>query len=168
MKYSNPGETRPATPAKLTSVPRSIRLLTPAIVFAGVAMTGCASLNFAGNASYSVEPFTTSTGATICCRVTVKDGKERSSLDLHVIKTGDNYDITLSEKNVSAFAGQQIAATAGISNAKTAAEVAAAVAAVPLAPAVLATGTLGAAAAGAGATMLLTPSKSASSPEVTK
>ena len=129
-----------------------------------LALAGCASLNFAGNASYSVKPFVVAPGQAVCCEVLIQDGKERASLDLHVVKDGDKYDITLSEKQVAAFAGQQIAANAGIANAQTAAKVATAVILAPLAPAAIASGGVGAAAAGAGAATLLTPSAPAVPP----
>ena len=92
----------------------------------------------------------------------------RLCIDLHVVKDGDKYDITLSEKQVAAFAGQQIAANAGIANAQTAAKVATAVILAPLAPAAIASGGVGAAAAGAGAATLLTPSAPAVPPSGVK
>jgi len=137
----------------------SASLLLMAILSLGaLALSGCASLNFAGNASYSVEPFLIGPGNAVCCKVLIQDGKERASLDLHVVKDGDKYDITLSEKQVTAFAGQQIAANAGIANAEIAAKAATAVILAPLAPALIGSGGVGAAAAGAGAATLLTPS----------
>lgn len=86
-----------------------MKLAVIAVLFA---MAGCSSLQYAGNATYTVKPFITdaSTGTAICCEVEIKDGKERASLDLHVVKSGDNYDITLSERGTTAFAGQTIAA----------------------------------------------------------
>lgn len=133
-------------------------------------LTGCASLQFAGNASYSVKPFVVDakTGATVCCQVDIHDGKERASLDLHVIKDGEKYDITLSEKAVSAFAGQQIAAGATQGAIDAAAKVAVGIAIapflpalVPVAGAVLSSGTggaiIGGAAMGVTANKILTP-----------
>ena len=136
-----------------------------------VHLTGCASLQFAGNASYSVQPFVVDakTGATVCCQVDIKDGKERTALDLHVVKSGDNYDITLSERGVLAFQGQQIAAGATQAAIDAAAKAAAVAALAPVLPllipaagAVVSSGAAGAvvggAALGLGAEKILTPS----------
>lgn len=116
-----------------------------------IAMSGCASVQNAGNASYSIEPVSVG-GATVCCRVSISDGKERAALDLHVIKNGDSYDVTLSERDVAAFQGQGIAAGAVGATASAAAKVGTAAALAPLvpmlAPALAAPG-IGAAAVGA-------------------
>lgn len=139
---------------------KSLSLLAIAAL---VTLTGCASLNFAGNASYSVEPFTTSTGATVCCKVTIKDGKERTSLDLHVVKAGDNYDITLSEKSVLAFQGQKIAAEAQQQAVNTVAHAAIGLAVAPMLPSIIGT-TAGAAAVGVAADKALTPATPKTTP----
>lgn len=75
-------------------------------------LPGCASQDYAGNASYTVKPFVDEKGAQHCCQVDIRDGKERAALDVHVVKKGDDYDVTLSERNVAAFQGQQIVAVA--------------------------------------------------------
>lgn len=130
------------------------------IVFAAL-LSGCSSLQHAGNASYSVEPIITERGSVVCCRVAIKDGKERSSLSLHVVKQGDNYTVDLVEQGVEAFEGQQIAAGASTAAVKTVGKVAAGVALAPALPALLpaagaalATPGIGAAAVGAGAVIL--------------
>ena len=109
-----------------------MKLVIIAILFA---LAGCQSLQFAGNASYTVKPFVTDakTGAAICCEVEIRDGKERASLDLHVVKSGDNYDITLSERGISAFAGQTIAAGSTKSAISAAAKAATSAALAPVA-----------------------------------
>lgn len=119
---------------------------------------GCASLQNAGTAKYKIEPFVNNvTGETICCVVTVTNGKEISNLIAHVEKKGDNYTIDLNERGVKAFEGQAIAAGAmkeAIDDAVKA-SVAASLAPilpmlVPVAGAALASPGIGAAAVGAG------------------
>lgn len=74
-------------------------------------MSGCASLQYAGSASYSVRPFIEN-GKTICCRVDVHNGKEIGAVVVNVQKDGDNYKVFLQETGVQAFKGQQIAGSA--------------------------------------------------------
>jgi len=102
-------------------------------------LAGCASIQNAGNASYSVKPFVVDakSGASVCCEVTITDGKERASLNLHVIKTGDNYDITLAERGIQAFQGQAIAAGATQTAIDAAAKAATAAALAPILPVLL-------------------------------
>lgn len=121
-----------------------------------VSLAGCASLDHAGTASYSVKPFVTDKGEVHCCEVTVTNGKEIASLDAHIEKKGADYTIDLKERGVVAFRGQEIAAGAAHEAAKlatTAALVAggvlAAPALVPVVGAAMAAGTLPAAAVGA-------------------
>jgi uncharacterized protein YceK len=121
-------------------------------------LSGCASLQSAGNASYVVKPFVVdaNTGATVCCEVSITDGKERAALTLNVTKTGDNYTLALDEKGILAFQGQAIAAGATQTAIDAAAKAAAAAALAPIIPALapliggaLASPGLGAAAIGA-------------------
>lgn len=125
-----------------------------------VALSGCASLNFAGNASYSVKPVQVGL-AIVCCEVTIADGKERAALDVHVNKAGENYDITFSERSVTAFAGQAIAANATQEAISAAAKAAVVAILGPVLPAVIGAGgagaVIGGAATGGIATQLLTP-----------
>lgn len=129
-----------------------------AILFIVVlALTGCASLNQAGTASYSVKPFMAGDKA-VCCEVTVSNGKEIALLDATVIKRGDDYEVRLHEEGVVAFDGQRIAAGAAKTLAADAVKAAAVGGLVLVAPvlapaagAMLAAPGLGAAAAGAGA-----------------
>ena len=80
-------------------------------------LTGCASLNNAGTAKYSVEPIITDSGP-ICCRVLVENGKEYASLKAHVERKPDgSYIVDLDERTVKAFEGQ--AKTAGAVKAAT-------------------------------------------------
>jgi hypothetical protein len=116
-------------------------------------LTACPSLQYAGNASYSVKPFTDSNGQVVCCAVDVRNGKEIANLEAHVTKQGDNYTVDLKEQGVAAFAGQKIAAEAFTSAVTEATKAAVAAVLAPLlpalAPALVAPG-LGAAALGAG------------------
>ena len=123
-------------------------------------LTGCASLQNAGTARYSIRPFiiNPTTGETVCCEVIVENGKEIDYIDAHISKQGDNYTVDLKERGIKAFEGQAIAAGA-MKDAIDAAARAAATAAlapiipllVPAAGAALMTPGIGAAAVGAGA-----------------
>lgn len=122
-----------------------------------VCVSGCASLNNAGTASYSVRPFMVG-DKPICCEVQVSNGKEIALLDATVIKRGDDWEVRLHEEGVVAFEGQRIAAGAAKNLASTAVKAVAigglTVAAPilePVAGAALASPGIGAAAAGAGA-----------------
>lgn len=126
---------------------------------AALAMSGCASLEYAGTASYTVSPVVID-GKTYCCAVDVKNGKEIARLDATISKQGENYQVQLHEDGVAAFAGQQIASGAAKQAAADAGKAAAVAAIAPFAPALvpaagaaLASPGLGAAAVGAGATL---------------
>jgi hypothetical protein len=132
-----------------------------ALMLAVLALAGCASLDNAGSARYSVRPFMAGDRA-ICCEVAISNGKEIALLDATVIKRGDDYEVHLHEEGVAAFDGQRIAAGAARDAATVAAKAAAIGGAVLIAPiaapalgAVMASGTLGAAAVGAGAAVLV-------------
>lgn len=123
-----------------------------AIVFV-VLLGGCASLDHAGVARYTVRPMIVD-GAPLCCEVEVVNGKQYAMLDALIEKRGGDYTVMLSERGVEAFDGQKVAAGAAKSATGTAAKAAlagAAVVALPAAGAALAAPGLGAAAAGAGA-----------------
>ena len=128
------------------------------LVLSVVTLTGCASLQYAGNASYSVRPFIGTNGEQICCQVDVRNGKEIAFLEAHIAKSGDDFTVDLKEQGVAAFQGQAISAGATQAAIKSAAEAAAAAALAPVLPllvpaagAALATPGIGAAAVGAGA-----------------
>jgi hypothetical protein len=128
------------------------------ILLASTVLYGCASLQYAGNASYSVQPFKDDQGATICCAVNVHNGKEIANLEAHISKDGDKYTVDLKEQGVAAFQGQQIAAGATQAAIDAAAKAAVAAALAPLLPALapaagaaLASPGVGAAALGAAA-----------------
>ena len=126
----------------------------------------------AGRSSMSIKPMVidAKTGATVCCEVSVADGKQRASLTLSATKTGDNYAFSLDEKGVEAFQGQAIAAGATQAEIEAAAKAAAAAVLAPVLPALipaagaaLASPGIGAAAAGAasvfGAQQFMKPAK---------
>lgn len=124
-------------------------------------LTGCTSLQQAGTASYTIRPMLID-GRTVCCEVAVVNGKQYASLDATLVKSGDDYTVTLSERGVEAFRGQEIAAGAAKSAAGVAGKAVAIGGAVLIAPiaapaigAMLAAPGLGAAAVGAGAGVLI-------------
>lgn len=134
------------------------RMFIPLIL---LALTGCASLQHAGTASYTIKPMLIG-GRTVCCEVAIHNGKQYARLDATLTKTGDDYTVTLSERGVEAFRGQEIAAGAAKTTAALAAKAAAIGGAVLIAPiaapavgAALMSGTAGAAAVGVGAGVLL-------------
>lgn len=141
----------------------SISLVLALAVLSLTALTGCSTLQHAGNAQYSVTPFDTgektAEGKPIlrCCKVDVNNGKEIANLDLHVTKTGEDYVVDLKEQGVLAFQGQAIAAQALQSAVDAAVKAALATALAPILPqlapaagAALASPGIGAAAVGAG------------------
>lgn len=75
-------------------------------------LSGCASMQYAGTASYSVKPIVDTSGGVVCCAVEVHNGKEIANLEAHIYKQGDSYTVDLKETGVAAFAGQAIAAGA--------------------------------------------------------
>lgn len=72
-------------------------------------LAACSSLQNAGMAEYTVKPMVIDK-QTVCCEVSVKNGKEYASLKAKVVKKGDDYSVELEEQAVSAFAGQAKAA----------------------------------------------------------
>lgn len=109
-------------------------MLWAAILAVYVLVSGCASLDSAGVAVYTIKPMLVD-GKTLCCEVSVSNGKQYASLDATVVKTGDDYTVELKERGVEAFRGQQIAAGAATATAATAAKAAAGVLVAPAAAA---------------------------------
>lgn len=125
---------------------------------AALMLNACSSLQYAGNASYSVKPFTNEKGVVICCAVDVHNGKEIANLEAHVTKRGEDFTVDLKEQGVEAFKGQQISATALAATVDAAAKAAVAAALAPVLPTlatgaggILSNGGLGAAALGGAA-----------------
>lgn len=128
-----------------------------AIVALALALPGCASIDQAGTSSLSIQPVMVDNKPQ-GWQLDVRDGKQYASIDVRVIKTGEDYSLELSARGVEAFRGQEIAAGAAKSAASLAGKAAAIGGAVLIAPiaapavgAALAAPGIGAAAAGAGA-----------------
>jgi hypothetical protein len=128
------------------------------MVLAAVALLpGCASLEYAGNSSYSVKPWQDAYGRLHCCDVQVHNGKEMAAVHAHIRMTKDgDIEVDLQEQGVTAFEGQRIAsvvaqdtAKAGLSAAAIAGGVLVAPAVAPALAAAISSGGLPAAAAGA-------------------
>lgn len=73
---------------------------------------GCSSLQDAGHSKYSFRPFAGADGKMLCCEAVIESGREVSNLSIHVVKRGEDYDVTVSVEGVKAFAGQAIAGEA--------------------------------------------------------
>lgn len=101
-----------------------------AIIGLAAALAGCSSLHNAGTASYTVRPIVIE-GKTYCCEVAIINGKEIAELDASVEKEGDNYKVTLRERGVTAFKGQEVAAEVATVGTKAAAKAATAVMTAP-------------------------------------
>lgn len=69
-------------------------------------LSACGVLQTAGLAEYTFRPMVIDK-QTICCEVTIKNGKEYASLKAKVQKTGNDYSVELDEQTVQAFAGQK-------------------------------------------------------------
>lgn len=110
-----------------------MRLILLALALAS--LSGCASVQNAGVASYSVRPIVLD-GKAVCCEVSVHNGKEYAVLDAVVIKRGEDYEVRLHEEAVRAFKGQELAGNAVTDVTKTAARATAAVLVAPAAAAV--------------------------------
>ena len=95
-------------------------------------LSACTSLQHAGMAEYTVKPMIIDK-QTVCCEVSVKNGKEYASLKAKVIKKGDDYSVELEEQTVQAFAGQQKAADVVVKAVETAGTLGAAAIAAPAA-----------------------------------
>lgn len=86
-------------------------------------LTGCA-----GQATYDVRPFyDEASKQVLCCAASIANGKDISSVTVHVQKTADGYTLDFSETGVGATApitaqSQSVSAVAGaVSNAAAAA-----------------------------------------------
>lgn len=133
-------------------------LIATLIICAYLLTAGCASLQNAGSAHYTMTQGADANGNPTF-NLDVQNGKEIATVKAHIARDGDKVTADLEEQGVAAFEGQRIAADAfksAVAEA-TKAAVVAIVAAIPgLAPAaaglaqgMAVTGTLGAAAVGA-------------------
>lgn len=83
------------------------------ILFLLGSITGCSSLWWAGTSQYEISPLVDVSNKIVgCCTLKVISGKEYAAITAKFVKTGDNYEITLNEKQVLAFKGQEISASA--------------------------------------------------------
>lgn len=88
----------------------------------------CSLAGCAGQATYDVRPFyDEASKQVLCCAASIVNGKDISSVNVHVQKTPDGYTLDFSETGVGATApvtaqSQAITAVAGaVSNAAAAA-----------------------------------------------
>lgn len=79
------------------------------LLIAALLLGACTSMQSAGVADYTVRPIVLGE-KTLCCEVSIKNGKEYARLKARIEKTGDDYRVELEEETVQAFAGQQKAA----------------------------------------------------------
>jgi len=99
-----------------------IMLLTLAI------MSGCASLQYAGNSTMKVKPYVDSNGYKQCCSWEIRNGKEIGEITADVsIKPDGSFTGHLHERSVKAFTGQAISADVAKAGVKAAATTAAAI-----------------------------------------
>jgi hypothetical protein len=87
-------------------------------------LAGCA-----GEATYDVRPFYDATSKqVICCAATIANGKDISSVTVHVQKTADGYQLDFAETGVGATApiAANTAAVSAVAGAVTSAANAAA------------------------------------------
>ncbi|MBK8399977.1 MAG: hypothetical protein IPL29_02565 [Propionivibrio sp.] len=56
--------------------------MKPPFIWLALLLSGCASLQNAGTAEYSVKPFVDTAGRVLCCDVTVKTAKKSRFLML--------------------------------------------------------------------------------------
>jgi hypothetical protein len=78
-----------------------------AVLLIGGALTGCEAQRYGGTASYSLKPMKLE-GVTVCCELTVNNGKEIESIKVHIEKKGEHFTFDLEEKGIKAFKGQSI------------------------------------------------------------
>lgn len=126
------------------------------LVSIALSLTGCASLQNAGNADYSLRQITDENGKA-GFDIRVRNGKEIASVKVHLEKKGEDFTIDLEEQGVAAFDGQKTAMQASKialeQTEKAAAAVAlsvAAPAALPVIGSMLTSGGVGAGLLGAG------------------
>lgn len=103
--FKDQSNDKPSAPTGLKTPTGLLLLLVPAL-FLG----GCASLQDAGVAQYSLAPYTDASGQQKCCSLNVTNGKNVGQVKAHI--KGPDYEITLEEVGVDAAHSQAIAAGA--------------------------------------------------------
>jgi hypothetical protein len=84
-----------------------------AAILAALALSGCASLDYAGHAAYVVGPLTQGPdGNRACCSLQVHDGKEYDGRVIQFQTNGQGFSLVVQEGQSKAFKGQGIAAKA--------------------------------------------------------
>ena len=74
-----------------------------AITLLAITLSGCSLLSTAGNSDYTVEPFITESGATICCKATIHNSKNYDNFKFSLTTNPDGtITVTLDEKGVNA------------------------------------------------------------------
>ncbi len=134
------------------------------------ALSGCASLQYAGVSKFDAVPIVDAkTGSVTCCEIHGVSGKEYAALNISASRSSDGViSLVVAESGTKAFEGQALAAGAAQNAIDAAAKAAVAAALAPVLPALLpaagaalASPGIGAAAVGAGglygAQQLLTP-----------
>ncbi|HSW19538.1 MAG TPA: hypothetical protein VLJ86_20125 [Ramlibacter sp.] len=81
-------------------------------LLAAALLGGCASLDTAGHAAYTVKAVTTPEGKVTGYELAVKDGKEFEARQISFHAKGDLLGISIVEGESKAFKGQGIAAKA--------------------------------------------------------
>ena len=65
-----------------------------------IALTGCSTL-YAGVAEYTVRPFKDiDTGKMVCCEAKIISGKNIGTVAVHVVRTGDQFTVDVTENAV--------------------------------------------------------------------
>jgi len=76
------------------------------------ALSGCASLQYAGNSTMKVKPYVDSNGNKQCCSWEIRNGKEIGEITADVsIKPDGSFKGHLHEVSVKAFEGQKVSAS---------------------------------------------------------
>jgi len=100
--------------------------LLPIILLA--VLSGCASLQYAGNSTMKVKPYVDSNGDKQCCAWEIRNGKEIGEITADVsIKPDGSFKGHLHELSVKAFTGQAISADVAKAGIKAGAATAAAI-----------------------------------------
>lgn len=103
------------------------------------ALTGCASLRYAGVSKFDAVPIVDAkTGAVTCCEIHGVSGKEYAALNVTAIKGADgSISLSVAEQGTKAFEGQALAAGATQDAINAAAKAAVAMALAPVLPALI-------------------------------
>lgn len=89
-----------------------------AVLCVALSVTGCQLMQPAGVAEYTVEPFRLSDGSLVCCKVEVYNSKDIGAVAIDFKKTGNDYEVNVTESTVDASSpmGIQAETNATIAN----------------------------------------------------